>query len=76
VIKELSERIPKSAWLLRFAYSDKGSKIEIEGWADSASELIPLLEDSPLLKEVGFLSSITRSPAGKERFRIGLKLSR
>jgi Tfp pilus assembly protein PilN len=75
-IKELSETIPKSAWLLRLTYSDKDGKIQIEGWADSASELIPLLDNSPLLSGVGFLSSITRSHAGKERFRIGLELER
>jgi general secretion pathway protein L len=75
-IKELSVTIPKNAWLLRVTYSDKDKKIQIEGWADSASELIPLLDNSPLFSGVGFLSSITRSPAGKERFRIGLDLER
>lgn len=76
VIKELSERIPKSAWLLRLTYSDSDNQIQIEGWADSASGLIPLLDDSPLFKEVKFLSSITTSAAGKERFRVGLQLDR
>ena len=75
-IKELSVTIPKNAWLLRVTYSDKDKKIQIEGWADSASELIPLLDNSPLFSGVGFLSTITRSPAGKERFRIGLELER
>ncbi|MFO7599030.1 MAG: pilus assembly protein PilM [Candidatus Desulfacyla sp.] len=75
-IKEFSETIPKSAWLLRLTYSDKDKKIQIEGWADSASELIPLLDNSPLFSGVGFLSPITRSAGGKERFRIGLELDR
>jgi general secretion pathway protein L len=75
-IKELSVTIPKNAWLLRVTYSDKDKKIQIEGWADSASELIPLLDNSPLFSGVGFLSTITRSAAGKERFRIGLELER
>lgn len=74
VIKELSVRVPKDAWVLRLTFSDKDKEIEIQGWADSASELVPSLDDSPLFKDVGFLSSITRSNAGKERFRIGLKL--
>ena len=74
VIKELSERVPKSAWLLKFTYLGKDKQIQIEGWADSASELIPLLDDSPLFKDVGFLASITTSSAGKERFRIGFEL--
>jgi Tfp pilus assembly protein PilN len=75
-IRELSQRIPKTAWLLRFTYSDRDDNIRIEGWADSASGLIPLLDDSPLFKDVKFLSSITRSTAGKERFSIGLELVR
>lgn len=73
IIKELSQRIPKSAWISKFTFSAKG--VEIEGWAKSASELIPILETSPLFKDVSFRSSITRNSAGNERFRIGLKLT-
>ena len=57
----------------QFEFSDKG--VQIEGDAESASELIPLLEISPLFKDVAFLSSITKSKDGKERFRIGLKIN-
>lgn len=71
LLRELTERIPKSAWISNMSISDKG--VEIEGYADSASELIPLLDKSPMFKDVGFLSSITKSRDGKERFRIGLK---
>jgi general secretion pathway protein L len=70
LLKELTERIPKSAWISNLNFSEKG--VEIEGYADSASELIPLLDKSPMFKDVGFLSSITKAQ-GKERFRIGLK---
>lgn len=70
LLKELTERIPKSAWISNMNLSEKG--VEIEGYADSASELIPLLDKSPIFKDVGFLSSITKAQ-GKERFRIGLK---
>lgn len=70
LLKELTERIPKSAWISNMNLSEKG--VEIEGYADSASELIPLLDKSPMFKDVGFLSSITKAQ-GKERFRIGLK---
>lgn len=71
-IKELSERIPKNAWVNRFTFSKKG--VEIEGEAASASQLIPLLEASPLFEDVAFLSAITKASSGKERFRIGLSL--
>jgi hypothetical protein len=36
--------------------------------------LIPLLAASPLLKDVAFLSPITKGRDGKERFRIGFKV--
>lgn len=72
VLKELSVRIPEDAWVNQFDFSEKG--INIAGEAASASELIPLLEDSPIFKNVAFLSTITKSRDGKERFRIGLSL--
>ena len=72
VLKELSERIPKSAWIRNFTFSDEG--VRIEGRAESSSELIPSLESSPMFKDVTFLSSITRGKTGKELFRIGLKI--
>jgi len=73
IIKELSERIPKSAWVNRFKFSEKG--IEISGEAASASQLIQLLEDSPMFGDVAFLSAISKGArSGLEQFRIGLSL--
>ena len=72
VLKELSVRTPKDAWLKQFDFSEKG--IQIRGEADSASSLIPLLEASPIFKDVAFLSAITKGRNGKENFRIGLSL--
>ena len=72
VLRELSDRIPEDAWITRFDFSEKG--VQIEGEAASASELIPLLEASPMFGGVAFLSAITRINDGKERFRIGLNL--
>jgi len=71
VLKELSVRIPKTAWVKNFSFSDKDAKIA--GRAESSSELIPSLESSPLFNDVVFLSPIT-SAKGKEAFRIGFKL--
>jgi Tfp pilus assembly protein PilN len=72
VLRDLSKEIPEGAWIDRLAFTDKGG--EIEGYADSAPALIPLLAASPLLKDVAFLSPITKGKDGKERFRIGFKL--
>lgn len=73
VLKELSRVIPETAWVQALTFSEKGLKLD--GHAKSASELIPLLEDSPLFKDVAFLSTITKSGDGKEKFKIGLKIS-
>jgi len=72
ILKELSERIPESIWLNRFTFSEKG--IQLEGYATSASELIQLLDASPMFGDVKFLSAINRDRTGKEKFRIGLNL--
>lgn len=72
VLQDLTKEIPQGAWLDRLLFTDKGG--EIEGYADSASALIPLLAASPLLKDVAFLSPITKGKDGKERFRIGFKI--
>jgi len=77
VLKELSVRIPKTAWVRRFAFSDKDKEVKIDGRAESSSELIPSLENSHLFRDVVFLSSITtltRKNVSIENFRIGLKL--
>lgn len=73
VLAELSQRIPKTAWVQNFNYSDKG--IQLYGLAESASELITILEASPLFRDVVFLAAITKGKDGKERFRIGLKIN-
>jgi Tfp pilus assembly protein PilN len=73
VLKELSTRVPKGAWVRSFSYSEKD--VQIVGFADSASELIPSLESSPIFKDVSFLSAIIRDRDGKELFRIGLKVN-
>ena len=73
IMKELSQKIPKSAWVNRFTFSEKG--IEIGGEAASASQLIPLLEASPMFGDAAFLSTITKgNRSGLEQFRIGLSL--
>ncbi|MBW2708404.1 MAG: pilus assembly protein PilM [Deltaproteobacteria bacterium] len=72
ILKELSERIPRDAWVNKFDFSENG--VQIGGYATSASELIPLLDASPMFSGVKFLSAINKDRRGKERFRIGLSL--
>lgn len=73
VLRELTRIIPETAWVQELSYRDK--EIQLDGYAETATELIPLLEASPMFRDVVFLSSITRSRDGKERFRIGLEIN-
>ncbi|MCJ8499376.1 PilN domain-containing protein [Desulfatitalea alkaliphila] len=69
-LEELSARIPTTAWVEHLNFQNQG--VRITGFADSASELVTLLEESPLFTNVVFLSAITRTRDGKERFQIGM----
>jgi len=72
VLREFTQAIPETAWIRELRFSEKG--IQLNGYAESASDLISLLEDSPLFKDVVFLSTITKEKDDRERFRIGLKI--
>lgn len=72
ILRELSQRIPDTAWTYDFVQNKR--ELQINGVASSAADLIPLIEESPFFKEVVFLSPITRDKEGREEFRIGMKL--
>jgi len=72
IMKEITAILPETAWVQRFSLS--AGSVEIEGYADTTSNLIPLLESAPRFRDVAFLSPITKGRDGKERFRIGLKV--
>jgi Tfp pilus assembly protein PilN len=67
-IKELTDALPNDAYLSTFRY--RGGRIEIDGFANRASELIQKLESSPMFKNVQFTSPTTAGQQGQERFSI------
>jgi Tfp pilus assembly protein PilN len=71
ILKALTEIIPDSAWVREISIEPDG--IRLDGYADAAAELIPLIDASPLFTDVSFLSAITKGRDGKEKFRIGFK---
>lgn len=73
-LKELTEIVPDTAWLLGLSVTD--NKVEIQGNASYSTELIPQLEKSPLFANAKFISSITKGRDGKEVFKIGFDISR
>ena len=74
IMKELTTILPADTWLDNLDVSNE--KMEINGYSESASNLIPMLEISPLLENVQFGSSITKMGPGKERFKIKADIER
>jgi len=79
MLKELTRLLPPMVWIWNMKYN--GKEIEISGFADSASDLISLLDKSPLFDKVEFLAPVTKErqikPEGaqeKERFKIRAKI--
>ncbi|MGH7354223.1 MAG: PilN domain-containing protein, partial [Candidatus Rokuibacteriota bacterium] len=67
VLRELTEILPGDAWLTSLTLEPKG--VELTGQAQTASVLIPILENSPRLMNVEFASPVTRG-RDREQFRI------
>lgn len=73
ILKELTQIIPEEMWLTRFSYDERkeGKKIELSGYADVASEIIPILEESKLFEDVKFKSSIVKDKrSNKEKLNL------
>ena len=70
ILKELTTIIPLDVWFTDFSYREKERKIELSGFAFSASNLISLLEESPLFEKVQFTSPIVKGGSVKEYFRL------
>jgi len=80
MLRELTQILPSSVWVWNLKYN--GKEIEISGFADSASDLIPLIDKSPFFEKVEFLAPVTKErivirggeSKEKERFKIKAKL--
>jgi general secretion pathway protein L len=58
VLKELTGILPKTAWLTRMKMTE--TTVDIEGYAASASEILPKLEQSQYFRKVEFASPTVR----------------
>ena len=67
-LQELTKVIPSDAYLTTFRM--RNGRIEIEGFAQSASDLVPLLEKSRLFKNPQFTSPVTKVQNNQERFSL------
>jgi Tfp pilus assembly protein PilN len=75
ILRELTEIIPEDSWLTEFNYRSAQREIKLSGYALSASQLLPLLEQSGLFENVRFTSPITTDQRlQKEQFRLEMQL--
>lgn len=72
IIMELTAIIPDSVWIEHFQLRDRS--VQIDGFAESASDLISILESSSLFHEVAFVSTISKGKDDREHFKIRFAL--
>jgi Tfp pilus assembly protein PilN len=73
LLKELTVIIPKTTWLTRVRMTD--TTVQIEGYSDSATSLLPKLEASPYLQKVEFASPTFRDRRmNADRFNIKMEI--
>lgn len=79
MLKEITQILPSTTWVWTLKYN--GKDLELTGFADSASDLIPLLDKSPLFEKVEFVTPVTKEKIAvgtefkdRERFKIKMKL--
>ncbi len=68
VISEFSKLLPSDSWIKGITLEQ--NTFDIEGDAVSSTNLIPILENSPLFSGAGLASPVTKMQSGRERFRI------
>jgi len=74
VLDELTKLVPTNAYLSNFRFRDQ--VLEIQGNAENASALIPVLERSPLFENVGFTAPSNRGRDNRETFSLKANLEK
>jgi general secretion pathway protein L len=74
VLDELSKVVPNNAYFSNLRY--RAGLLEIQGNAESASALIPLLERSPVFENVGFNAPSNRGRDNRETFSLKAELEK
>lgn len=69
VLHEVTRLLPDDTWLTRFQLN--GNEIQLYGESASASRLIGILDESPILTSSNFISPVTTNTStGDERFNL------
>jgi general secretion pathway protein L len=73
LLREMTRILPNNVWLSRVRFTE--STVEIEGYAASATDILPKLEDSRYFKKVEFASPTTRDARlNADRFIIKMEI--
>jgi len=73
ILKELTTILPRTSWLTRVRITE--TTVEIEGYATSATELMPKLEGSKYFQKAEFSSPTFRDPRmNSDRFIIRMEI--
>ncbi len=73
ILKELTVILPRSVWLTRVHVNE--SDISLEGYATSATDILPLIEASPVFAKAEFTSPTIRdSRMNADRFVIRMEI--
>ena len=73
LLKELTELLPKEAWLERVRITDTG--VEVEGYTNSPSQLLSKLEGSKYFRKAEFASAIVKNARmNSDRFTIKMEI--
>lgn len=74
VLDELARSVPTNAYLSNLRYHDR--VVELQGNAENASALIPVLERSPVFENVGFNAPSNRGRDNRETFSLKADLEK
>ncbi len=73
ILKDLTTILPRTSWLTRVRITE--TTVEIEGYATSATELLPKLEGSKHFQKAEFSSPTFRDPRmNSDRFIIRMEI--
>jgi general secretion pathway protein L len=74
VLDELSKIVPNTVYLSNLRY--RAGSLELQGSAENASALVPLLERSPVFENVGFNAPSNRGRDNRETFSLKADLEK
>ncbi len=73
LLKELTATLPKTVWLTRTRIAE--TQVDIEGYANSASEILPKLEQTKYFRKVEFMSPTIRDTRmNADRFVVKMEI--